>query len=198
MAFKGTHEIRKNGEKHLVHDFCTSDFNLNKSKWVDPTYQQGETNTLLERMGKDYNLEVKGMNVYLKWETGSDLDINVMCGCGTWHGFGTYERNCICKKCDMKRDHDVKCGEDGRQDAFEHVYFKDPKIMIGKTIGMAVQNFTQNSSLPRNDFKIALINQHGYQLFPNKGSREIQHDPTWMYTGNWSGKGFFNSEGYTS
>ena len=35
MAFKGTYETRKDGTKYLVKDFCTSDFNLNKSKWVD-------------------------------------------------------------------------------------------------------------------------------------------------------------------
>ena len=34
---------------------------------------------------------------------------------------------------------------------------------------------------------MALINRHGYQLFPNKGSQEIIHDPDWMYTPNWRG-----------
>lgn len=149
-------------------------------------------------MGDDYNLQVEGMNVYLKWETGSDLDIQVRCGCGDWHGYGTWDRSCICQKCEMERDHDIKCGEDGRQDAFEHVYFKNPEKMYGKTIGMAVHNFRQNSSLPQNDFTIALINRWGYQLFPNKGGREIIRDPTWMYTSNWSGKGQINVFGCTS
>ena len=41
-------------------------------------------------MGDDgLKLDTIGMNVILKWETGSDLDIQVMCGCGKWHGFGT-------------------------------------------------------------------------------------------------------------
>ena len=70
--------------------------------------------------------------------------------------------------------------------------------MYGKTIGMAVHNFRQNSSLPQNDFTIALINRWGYQLFPNKGGREIIRDPTWMYTSNWSGKGQINVFGCTS
>ena len=33
---------------------------------------------------------------------------------------------------------------------------------------------------------MALINRHGYQLFPERGSPEIIHDPDWMYTSNWS------------
>jgi hypothetical protein len=41
----------------------------------------------------------------------------------------------------MKRDYDISTGEDGRADVFEHVYFKDPTKIFGKTIGMAVYNF---------------------------------------------------------
>ena len=36
---------------------------------------------------------------------------------------------------------------------------------------------------------MALINRWGYQLFPNKGDREIIHDPTWMFTSNVGGCG---------
>lgn len=75
MAFKGTHEVKKDGKKHLVQDFCTSAFNLNESKWAEPISEQTPIHKLLERMSNEYNLEVKGMNVVLQWETGSDLDI---------------------------------------------------------------------------------------------------------------------------
>ena len=85
----------------------------------------------------------------------------------------------------MKRDHDIKAGEDGRTDAFEHVIFSNPPKMYGKSISMAVFNSWQWSNKLQNDFTIALFNQWGYQLFPNKGSLEITHDPTWMYTSNW-------------
>ena len=34
---------------------------------------------------------------------------------------------------------------------------------------------------------MALINQWGYLLFPNKGGREIIHDENWMFTSNKSG-----------
>ena len=50
---------------------------------------------------------MKTMNVYLSWNTGSDLDINVMCFCGVWHGFGTNDGKCVCKICGMYRDRDV-------------------------------------------------------------------------------------------
>jgi len=42
----------------------------------------------------------------------------------------------------MKRDHDIRTGDDGRTGVFEHVYFNDPTRIYGKTIGMAVHNWT--------------------------------------------------------
>lgn len=81
----------------------------------------------------------------------------------------------------MNRDLDTKCGDDGRK-AHERVFFRNPQKMFGKKIGMAVHNFKHNSSQERNRFKIALINQWGYILYPNRGGRELIHDPAWMYT----------------
>ena len=69
----------------------------------------------------------------------------------------------------MKRDKDITQGQDGRTDAFEHVYFSDPERLYGKRIGMAVHNYSQSSSRPQNDFRLALFNRYGYQLFPIKG-----------------------------
>ena len=65
MAFKGTHEIDKKGVKHLVKDFCTSEYNLNSSKWLKPTSEQSPLHKLLERMSDEYNLVVEGMNVVI-------------------------------------------------------------------------------------------------------------------------------------
>ena len=65
MAFKGTHEIDKKGVKHLVKDFCTSEYNLNSSKWLKPTAEQSPLHKLLERMSDEYNLVVEGMNVVI-------------------------------------------------------------------------------------------------------------------------------------
>ena len=100
---------------------------------------------LLLKQLTDRGLETDAMNVYLKWSTGSDLDINVRCGCGKWHGFGTTggsAGSCRCEECEMYRDHDITCGSDGRQNADEHVYFKNPQKLIGKEIGFAVHNFS--------------------------------------------------------
>ena len=69
----------------------------------------------------------------------------------------------------MVRDHDIRTGEDGRTGVFEHVYFNKPEQLFGKEIGMRVYNYTQRSSLARNDFKMALFNKHGQQLYPNRG-----------------------------
>ena len=42
----------------------------------------------------------------------------------------------------MKRDYDIIEGTDDRKPvAVEHVYFKEPELLFGKTIGIAVYNF---------------------------------------------------------
>ena len=72
------------------------------------------------------------MNLYLEWQGGSDLDINVMCGCGIWHGYGHDKVEdssgglCFCDPCQMTRDKDEKEGDDGRETVFEHIYFLKP------------------------------------------------------------------------
>ena len=178
MAFKGAHEVEK-GVKKLLKDFCTSDHNLKKSRWPKATSGQPLA-ALLQRMHEQNNLEVKGMNLYLEWDTGSDLDIQVKCGCGKWHGYGTSGGSgggCYCDTCDMKRDHDMQTGSDKERPidadpaenpprAFEHVYFKDPEKLMAKResveIGMGVFTWSQNSSKPRNDFRMAFFNRWGY------------------------------------
>ena len=97
-----------------------------------------------------HNVKVKSMNVYLEWSSGSDLDIQVMCGCGNWYGYGISEdsgRSFRCATCKMHRDHDIRVGSDGRTGVFEHVYFDEPEKLFGKTIGMCVHNYSQSSNL---------------------------------------------------
>ena len=68
-------------------------------------------------------------NVILSWTTGSDLDINVMCGCGNWHGKGTNDVNCSCNICGMKLDKETKDSDDDNRkedETIEHVYFSNP------------------------------------------------------------------------
>ena len=96
------------------------------------------------------------MNVVLEWSTGSDLDIQVRCGCDKWHGYGTEGGSggsCRCTVCDMARDYDIRTGEDGREGVFEHVYFKNPERLLANAeeknganatvpIGIAVFNYS--------------------------------------------------------
>ena len=56
MAFNGTYEITQNGKKRLVADFCTSNFNLNKSRWAKPDSEKTPKRKLLERIS-DENLD---------------------------------------------------------------------------------------------------------------------------------------------
>ena len=128
----------------LLKDFCTSNHNLKRSRWPKPDAIRSGTSKLLERLRDDYRLSVDGMNVYFTWETGSDLDINVMCGCGKWHGYGTTggsEGNIICRECEMTRDYDVQTGPDGRKNAFEHAFFAKPEKLYNKKIGIGVHNY---------------------------------------------------------
>ena len=37
------------------------------------------------------SLATKGLNIIMTWKTGSDLDIQVKCGCDKWHGYGLEE-----------------------------------------------------------------------------------------------------------
>jgi hypothetical protein len=104
-----------------------------------------------------------------------------MCGCGNWHGYGTKGSSaCICETCGMKRDKDVRCGEEDHdvndskngRNAIEHVYIEDEKKLLnadgtGKKIGMAVYNYENRTSKivgdePHNPFIMAIINKHGY------------------------------------
>lgn len=193
MAFRGSFEKKKiNGveKKVLLTDFCTSSNNFEKSRWPKPKGDMTDMQKLLERMSDDYNLETTGINVYLEWDTGSDLDINVMCGCGNWHGYGTSGGSggsCRCEKCGMTRDHDITTGTDGRTGVFEHAYFTNLNNLYDKEIGMGVYNYTQRSDRSQNDFKMALFNEFGYQLFPVKNGPKAVHEATWMYTKNVSG-----------
>ena len=82
----------------------------------------------------------------------------------------------------MYRDRDNRDGNDDREAVFEHVYFRKPKLLYGKEIGVGVHTYSQKSKEARNDFKIAIFNQYGYQLWPNKGQNELIHDPEWMFT----------------
>ena len=187
MAFKGSYEIKRVGgvdKKFLIRDFCTSPFNMNESRWPKPDLEKTDNMKLLQRLSRDYNLETKGINVYLEWETGSDLDINVMCGCGKWHGYGTSggsAGSCKCDACGMYRDHDIMTGQDGRRNVFEHAYFTNLSNLYDKEIGMGVHNYSNSTNRPRNNFKMALLNENGYQLFPVKGG-DVTHEASWMYT----------------
>lgn len=117
-------------------------------------------------------LTTQGMNIYVKWTTGSDLDLQVMCGCGKWHGYGTTGGSgghIKCNICKMSRDYDVTTGEDGRQNAFEHAFFAEPSLLYGKEIGVGVHNYCQDSDARRNDFELAVFNKYGVIIFPNEG-----------------------------
>lgn len=98
MCFKGTFEMI-NGKKNLVQDFCSSKNNV-KTRWPKPSEMDSGT-SILQRL-TEMDLHTTDLNVYLDWNTGSDLDIEVKCACGIWHGYGTSggsEGGCYCDIC---------------------------------------------------------------------------------------------------
>lgn len=62
-------------KKVLLRDYCTSESNLKESRWPKPEQIQSGMQKLLERLGEDMQLTTQGMNIYVKWTTGSDLDL---------------------------------------------------------------------------------------------------------------------------
>ena len=186
MAFKGSHYL-KNGKKFLMNDFCTSESNF-KSRWPKPEKELNNIQQLLRSMGDEAGvIDTIGMNVVLMWNSGSDLDIQVMCACGKWHGYGSSGGSgdsCRCDECEMKRDYDIRTGVDDREpEAVEHVIFSNPRKLLGKEIGMACYNWSQSSSRPRNDFKMAFVNEHKSVIYPYEVD-DVTHDETWMYCTN--------------
>lgn len=161
----GKKEKNKIQQKRLVKDYCTSEFNLKKSIWPHPDGELTDGTVFLNRLQSDFACFTTGLNINLTWRTGSDLDLQTMCGCKKWWGVGTPNGNKECTKCGMKRDMDMMGGEDGRR-AFEHVYFKDPKLIYNKEIGVRVCNTRNNTKQRENKFKLSISNGFGYQLYP--------------------------------
>mmetsp|Transcript_33682 Transcript_33682/g.41527 ORF Transcript_33682/g.41527 Transcript_33682/m.41527 type:complete len:149 (+) Transcript_33682:118-564(+) len=139
MAFKGTHEkVRENGENktRLISDFCLSNNNLKHSMWPDMELIDRHCEDL-ERLNASVN--TKGINIFLEWSTGADLDIHAKCGCGRWT-VNSSEIYCKEPTCDMKRDHDTRSGKNNRK-AKEHITFSNPSELVGKELGVYVQNY---------------------------------------------------------
>ena len=49
---------------------------------------------------------------------------------------------------------------------------------------MGSYNYSQRSSKPLNNFRMAFFNKWGFQLYPNRGSEELKHEPSWMFNTN--------------
>jgi hypothetical protein len=82
MAFKGTKYVKEKGKRRkLVADFCTSDHNLNRSRWTKPHFEQTSVQLQITYLREVFDFEVQGINLVLIWDTESDIRPNVLCGC---------------------------------------------------------------------------------------------------------------------
>ena len=64
----------------------------------------------------------------------------------------------------------------------ESVLFKEPSLLVGKTIEFAVHNTLQNSDIYQNNFFIKIMNAHAEKLYPDGEERE-----SWMTCKNETG-----------
>jgi len=180
MAFGAAFETDSEGKRHLLADYCLSQNNMESARYPVTTPKNTEILRGLERLRQDFGCTIDGaMNVTLEWKTGSDLDIQVRCPCGsdgTWHGYGTPDCGCKCVECEMERDHDIQTSDDIPPEAEwkkEHVFFKNSEKIRNKTIGFSVYNYSNNTQRNTNEFKIGVFNGHGHQLFPNRGGETL-------------------------
>ena len=103
------------------------------------------------------------MNLLLKWDHSSDLDIQVRCGCNKWFGPGTENPETKCGECEMNREENIEKGPDGSTiNRIVRVVFGNPGKLFGKEIGMACYNKKQGDPDSGNKFKMAFLNRHGY------------------------------------
>ena len=179
MAFKGCFQKDRHQNKNLINDHCLSQFNLNESTWPDEDIIKGGAFDELERLNKD--VELKGINLVLEWSCESDLDLHAMCGCGTWTETPYYIQ---CDDCHMKRDVDTRTGKANRK-ATEHITFNNSEEMIGKEIGVTVQNHLPSGgddTVTEAEFTLYAINRYEVVIWPKEKVKKVERED-WMKVG---------------
>lgn len=73
-------------------------------------------------MGRE-NARIGKLNFSLRWWDPNDLDLHVICPCGT----EIYYANKKCTKCNGELDVDMNVGSNMSLEPVEHVYFNLPK-----------------------------------------------------------------------
>ena len=113
MAFNKCFEIQQNGKKGFIFDPCTSESNLSKYRWKDSFRSRATTAcdpSIKERMSK-YSLGDGEVKMTLLWKDSNDLDLHVICPCGTRICYS----NTKCSSCNgfLDVDMNVCCHPDG-------------------------------------------------------------------------------------
>ena len=162
--------------KILLKDHCLSHANLVESRWKDSSGQDAATVEMLERINK--SVELNGINIVLEWKTGNDLDIHTKCGCGKWTDT---PYNIKCDKCGMKRDIDMRSGKNNRK-AVEHIIYSKPDDLIGKELGVYVQNYLPQGNGKEVKFQVKVLNKYKRIIWPEEG-KDSGHQE-WMKTPN--------------
>ena len=120
---------------------------------------------MLEKINK--SVETAGLNIILEWETGDDLDIHTKCACTNW----TETFNIYCIKCSMTRDFDMQSAPSNRKrKAMEHIIYSKPDNLVGKELGVYVQNFQSKDRNKEVKFNIKVVNKYGKLVWPEEGT----------------------------
>ena len=134
MAFKGSFEKLKNGERGFVFDLCNSNTNLKSSRWKGSSISQLsvlDSKFIRERM-KQYPIDEGDVTIILAWFDSNDLDLHATCPCGTH----LYYKNKNCPTCEGYLDLDMNVCDHGDScpdkkcsstQPTKNVYFKPSK-----------------------------------------------------------------------
>ncbi|CAF0951811.1 unnamed protein product [Adineta steineri] len=90
MAFNGSFEKLNNGKKGFVFDLCNSENTIRNSRWKENSASQlsiRDSAVVRERMN-EYSVGQGDVTITLAWFDSNDLDLHVICPCGTKLYFG--------------------------------------------------------------------------------------------------------------
>ncbi|CAF3908911.1 unnamed protein product, partial [Adineta steineri] len=155
MAFNGSFEKLNNGKKGFVFDLCNSENTIRNSRWKENSTSQlsiRDSALIRERMNQ-YSVGQGDVTITLAWFDSNDLDLHVICPCGTKLYFGNkkcptcagyldldmnvcyHQGSCSDKKCSSTTPTESVYFKPAKNGIYQVSvnYFSGPKGTAGKT-----------------------------------------------------------------
>ncbi|CAF1178055.1 unnamed protein product [Adineta steineri] len=168
MAFNGSFEKLNNGKKGFVFDLCNSENTIRNSQWKENSASQlliRDSAVIRERMN-EYSVGQGDVTITLVWFDSNDLDLHVICPCGTTLYFGNkecptcagyldldmnvcyHQGSCYDRKCSSTKPAEnvfFKPAKNGIYQVFVN-YFDGPKGTAGETSAYEVRIQTHGNN----------------------------------------------------